>query len=241
MPGNLQAARHRLVRGGVHDELRYQGEIEQRQRGSTVRKQPAGGIKIHLDGPQGTPLHVVAHAAVARLADGQIRVVIRQQPFRFIPRGADKAEADFSHRHFSNHPVQKGSGRKRIVDQRQVLRGTVRHLSGKRLKGFYLPHQEVRLALKLFPFGREPQGAAVANKQRVAQPILKKINQIAKRRAVLLQRHRGFTEAPILGHGGKCLELCKRVNQSRHATLPLFFRGIFPHYAFFIIAPGFLN
>ncbi|WP_242657691.1 LysR substrate-binding domain-containing protein [Enterobacter roggenkampii] len=64
----------------------------------------------------------------------------------------------------------------------------MRHLSGKRLKGFYLPHQEVRLALKLFPFGREPQGAAVANKQRVAQPILKKINQIAKRRAVLLQR-----------------------------------------------------
>lgn len=168
MPGNLQAARHRLVRGGVHDDLGHQGEIEQRQRRRTVSKQPAGGIKIHIDGTQGAPLHIIAHAAVACLADGEIRVVVRQQPFRFIPRGANKAQADFSHRHFSNHPVQKGSGRKRIVDQRQVLRGTVRHLSGKRLKGFYLPHQQVRLALKLFPFGRESQGAAVANKQRVA-------------------------------------------------------------------------
>ena len=107
--------------------------------------------------------------------------------------------------------MEKGSGSKRIVDQRQVLRGAVGHLSGKGFKGFDLPHQQMRLALELLTFRREPQSASLANKQHVAQPVLKKINQIAKRRAVFLQRHRRFTQAAVLGHGGECLKLCKGI------------------------------
>ncbi len=99
----------------------------------------------------------------------------------------------------------------------------------------------MRLALQLFALWRQVQAAPLAQEQRIAQPILEKINQIAQRRAVFAQLERGFRQAAVLGHGGEGFQLGKGINQARHAVLPSIFRGIFPHQAFFIIGRVFLS
>ena len=67
MAGDLQPAGNLIVRTAMHHQLRYQRQIQQRQRPRIAGKQPLCGIKSQLNGPQRAPLHLAAKGAVIGL------------------------------------------------------------------------------------------------------------------------------------------------------------------------------
>ena len=86
----------------------------------------------------------------------------------------------------------------------------------------------MRLPLKLLPLRRQAQAAPLPQEQSVAQPILKKIDQIPQGCTIFAEFTGRLHQAAVLSDGGERLKLGKGIDQGCHVILHAIFPGDFP-------------